>query len=533
MDKKYDFFDDIDDIDELYTDDDLYNDLLNPKENNKYDDLYDETINYDSNSLKNINGEEIIEEENNDDVIEDIEAEIIDEVECNPKTMKKNNKKNKRLGIMITAFIGVLLLTCILLFKGCSKNKKYTIKFDSDGGSDVLSQTIKYNEKANEPSDPVKMGYTFQGWYLGEKRYDFDSKVKSNLVLKAHWKEDTSELTGISIEQSSITILPGDTRKILVTFEPIDASADITWTSSNEEIVTVDDSGVITAIKEGTVIVTATTVDGNYTAACSVTVSNDAVKVSGIILNQDDFTINKGDTFQLTPVITPTNASDKSLLWTSSNDSVATIVNGKITALSAGSSTITVITNDGNYKDSLVVTVKDTKSNSNSNTTPIVDTSLKLNKTRLTLEEGSTITLVATVTPTTDTLTWTSSDQTVASVQNGKVVAHSPGDATITVKSSSGETASCTIKVAQAVQTNQDVYVVNLTPIKQEEIDTIKEYSVSVTKNNALFTDYTSIIYNDKTVTSLVDATDINTSITSAQIKLSTGDITAQVVYND
>jgi len=72
------------------------------------------------------------------------------------------------------------------------KNKKYTVRFDSDGGTNVEDQTITENNKANKPADPTKKEYTFEGWYLDDKKYDFDSSVTKDITLKARWKKENT-----------------------------------------------------------------------------------------------------------------------------------------------------------------------------------------------------------------------------------------------------------------------------------------------------------------------------------------------------
>ena len=77
------------------------------------------------------------------------------------------------------------------------KAVEYTVTFDSDGGSKVDAQTIKAGEKAKAPKAPTKEGYTFDGWFNGETKYDFNSPVKADLTFKAHWTEKVAEENGL------------------------------------------------------------------------------------------------------------------------------------------------------------------------------------------------------------------------------------------------------------------------------------------------------------------------------------------------
>lgn len=68
----------------------------------------------------------------------------------------------------------------------------FKVVFDSDGGSDVATQFVIEGDKAVEPEDPTKEGYTFEGWYKGTSEYDFDTAVVSHTTLKASWVEENN-----------------------------------------------------------------------------------------------------------------------------------------------------------------------------------------------------------------------------------------------------------------------------------------------------------------------------------------------------
>lgn len=89
----------------------------------------------------------------------------------------------------IIIVIGVVLIIACLVIYFIFDNKKYTITFDSDGGSVVEKQIVKRGEKVNKPTDPTRDGYIFIEWDLGSSIYDFSAKVTRNLILKAIWKE--------------------------------------------------------------------------------------------------------------------------------------------------------------------------------------------------------------------------------------------------------------------------------------------------------------------------------------------------------
>ena len=157
--------------------------------------------------------------------------------------------------------------------------------------------------------------------------------------------------TGISLNQTTLSFnAPNQTATLAATITPSNATnKNITWTSSNTAVATVSNAGVITAIANGMATITAKTTDGtNLTATCEVTVSI-PVLATGISLNQTTLSFNApNQTATLTATITPSNATNKTVSWTSSNTAVATVSNaGVVTAIANGTATITAKTTDG------------------------------------------------------------------------------------------------------------------------------------------------------------------------------------------
>ena len=171
------------------------------------------------------------------------------------------------------------------------------------------------------------------------------------------------------------------------------------------------------------------------------------IAITSITLNKSSLTLTKENSETLIATILPNNATNKTLNWSSSNPNVAIVENGKITAKSVGTATITVSNSDGTKKATCNVEVSD-KDDASSN---ILIDSITLNKSLLTLTEGNSETLIATVLPnnaTNKTLVWSSSNSNVAIVENGKITAKSVGTATITVSNSDGtKKATCNINV--------------------------------------------------------------------------------------
>ena len=168
----------------------------------------------------------------------------------------------------------------------------------------------------------------------------------------------------------------------------------------------------------------------------------EAQHAMGVTLNKSTLSLGTGSNGTLTATVSPADAADNSVTWSSSDASVAKVSgNGVVTGVSAGTATITVMTNDGGYTADCAVTVVQNP------------TGVALDKTAISLDVGSSDTLTATVSPADaegKSVTWSSSDGSVATVSNGVVTAVGAGTATITVKTNAGGyTASCTVTVIQ------------------------------------------------------------------------------------
>ncbi len=248
-------------------------------------------------------------------------------------------------------------------------------------------------------------------------------------------------VTGVTLDKTSITVDVGSTETLTATIVPSDATTQgLAWSSSNSAVATVS-NGVVTGVSAGTATIAVTTVDGAKTATCTVTVPEKQVPVTGISLNKSSGSIAVGSSDVLTATIVPTNASNKGVAWTTSNSAVATVSNGEVTGVSAGTATITATSADGGFTATCEYTV----------TAPVAVTGVTLNKTSANIAIGSTETLVATVAPADASnkgVAWSSSNSAVATVANGVVTGVSAGTATITVTTADGnKTATCDVTV--------------------------------------------------------------------------------------
>ncbi len=256
--------------------------------------------------------------------------------------------------------------------------------------------------------------------------------------------EAASETLSATVKQGSTTV----------------TSQKLVWKSDNTKVAKVDSSGKVTAVKEGETTVTVSLeAYPEKTATCTVKVTKELVPVTKITLDKTSLTLEVGGSDTIKATVSPDNATDPSVKWSSSNTSIAKVSNGKVTAVKEGKATITVEANDGSgVKATCEVTV----------TAAVIPAeSVTLSASSLELKVGESSSLTATVKPdnaTDKTVTWSSSNKDVATVDSsGKVTAVGEGKATITATANdgSGKSAACTVNVA-AAQTNVPVTDVEL-----------------------------------------------------------------------
>ena len=245
-------------------------------------------------------------------------------------------------------------------------------------------------------------------------------------------------VNSISLNKETTELWVNETEKLTVTYDPQDATTQsVTWSSSDNSVATVAPDGTITAVGKGTATITAKTSNGKEDK-CEVIVKQ---PVTGISLNKNTLELEKGATEKLTATVLPGNADgDKTVTWLSSNNDVATVENGVVTAIGKGSATITARTANG-IEATCAVTVG----------VPLKGISFKNNITEKTLNRTEQFTLEVVFNPTdTDvdkTIKWSSTDTSVATVVDGVVTAIGDGETVITATASNGMTATCKVKV--------------------------------------------------------------------------------------
>ncbi|MFA5660387.1 MAG: Ig-like domain-containing protein [Bacilli bacterium] len=282
------------------------------------------------------------------------------------------------------------------------------------------------------------------------------------------WGETNAETRNICTPQvevpvSSVSVSPasGDiylssaTKQLQLSASVLPSNATtktVTWTSSNPSVASVSNTGNVTGLSAGTTTITATsTKDNTKKGSATITVINDVVAVESVSVSPSVAGISLSSAvhqLQLNETVLPSNATSKSVTWTSSAPNVATVSStGLVTGLSVGTTTITATsTVDHTKKGSATITVS---------MDPVGVSGVTLSDTHVTLAKGETQTLTATVLPETaenKAVTWMTSDAGVATVNDGVVTAINSGNAIITVKTDDGDkTATTAILVVNDV----------------------------------------------------------------------------------
>ncbi len=237
-------------------------------------------------------------------------------------------------------------------------------------------------------------------------------------------------ITVSSIPVASVTVAPatadimvGGTVTLSASVLPANAgNTNVIWGSSNNAVATVN-NGVVTGVSAGTVTITAAAADGSgHSASCTVTVSA-PILVNSIALSKTSTELAVGSSETLTVAVAPTNASNKTVNWSSNNTAVAAVDNGTVKAVSAGTAVITASAADGSgVSASCTVTVKASAANT-----------FTISETAVNLTAGSTKQLYTRLdsADVTAGTSWSSTNTNVATVVNGKVTAKSAGTATI------------------------------------------------------------------------------------------------------
>lgn len=249
----------------------------------------------------------------------------------------------------------------------------------------------------------------------------------------------------IILNKHELTLNVGEKEKLTYQFEPTSiTTSKINWKSQNPNIATIDKDGNVTAISKGETIIIANASNstiGSISDTCKIIVNS--IDVTGISLSQNKYELEAGDSYQLIATISPENASNKNIIWESSNTSIATVSpEGLISALSEGSATIIA-----KSEENTTIIAKCSIS-----VIPVSVKGISLNKINISLTKNDTYQLIPHIYPDNaknKNIIWKSSNETIAKVDNnGNINTVELGECTITATTEDGGySATCNVKV--------------------------------------------------------------------------------------
>lgn len=293
--------------------------------------------------------------------------------------------------------------------------------------------------------------------YIGSREYARSLNFYRNLFKRGDDIDSDIVLavTGVELNKTALSLSVGAEETLQATVTPADAAdKTVTWSSSDETVATVSSNGKVTAVKAGQAEITAAA--GGKSATCTVTVSN--VAVTSVSLNKTTLTLTKGGSETLTAMVLPSNATDKTVTWTTSNSAVASVdASGKVTAVAGGSATITAAAGSKTATCEVTVTVPVRRlliGWDNNNDNLVVDYDSNGNPI-LRINSGKPLDLTLSASPSnhTETITWSMSNASSVALSNmsktgcrvlGTV---SGGAVTVYATASGGESASIDIVI--------------------------------------------------------------------------------------
>ncbi|MDR2560491.1 MAG: Ig-like domain-containing protein [Holophagales bacterium] len=255
--------------------------------------------------------------------------------------------------------------------------------------------------------------------------------------------------TRVEMNPQTLDLSVGGSGLLNPTMIPANATnTNVSFSSNAPDVALVSSIGLVTAKSAGQAVIMVTTEDGGYFGVCIVNVTNSKVNPTGVSLSETDIDLGViGETERLIATVSPSNATDKSLYWYSSDDSIVSVdMNGRVQARGVGAAVVTAETQVGGRKATCNVTV--------TGATAVPVTGVSLNKNTTTINIGETETLTAAIQPSNATnrrTTWATSNPAVATVNNGAVTGVAVGTATITVTTvDGGKTDTCAVTVTDA-----------------------------------------------------------------------------------
>ncbi|MBO5371378.1 MAG: Ig-like domain-containing protein [Lachnospiraceae bacterium] len=297
---------------------------------------------------------------------------------------------------------------------------------------------------------------------IGKATVTVTSKGNKKAVAKCKF----TVKQGVKTIQTAASLTMQKGKKVALKYGVAPANAankKVKFSTSNKKVATVDKKGKITAKKPGSAKITVKSADGCAKATVKVKVKKKITAATSVTLNKTALDMVPGASETLAATVAPAKAAGKKVYWVSSNAAVATVSkSGAVKAVADGTATITAVASDHSGKSAVcTVTVKTPVPPTPVEPTPVPPTpvdpkveveSVAVDPTEVTLKVGETATATATVAPanaTDKTITWSTSDANIATVDNGTITAVAAGTATVTAASSNGKTATVAVTVVK------------------------------------------------------------------------------------
>jgi len=215
--------------------------------------------------------------------------------------------------------------------------------WDASAGVEATDFTINYLD-------------LYGGWIQSV----FPSEDGVFAITEANFTHATNiPVTGVALDPSTLNLIVNETGQLTATISPENATNQlVAWSTTNNSVATVDQTGLVTASGTGTAKIVVTTDDGGFTDTCYVTVSAANIPVSGVTIQPTTMNLYVAETGQLTETVVPPDATNKNVTWSSTNEAIATVnATGLVTAVSEGVAKVAVTTVDGGFSDTCTVTV--------------------------------------------------------------------------------------------------------------------------------------------------------------------------------
>lgn len=269
--------------------------------------------------------------------------------------------KKKNIAILVAVIVVAVIVVLAVMFS----IKTYDVTFDTDGGSLVATQKVKVFKKATKPADPTKDGYTFDNWYYNDGIFDFDTRITKDMIIEARWLGDGTPSDG----------------KFTVSFNSNGGS-------SIASVKTHDDGTIdkpANPTREGYTFVSwqyngvdfdfSTKVTSNMTLVAKweegSSTSTESVPAEKVTLSPTNLSLKVGNTRRISVTLSPKEATNRSMSWSTSNNKVATVdKNGTVRAVGEGTATITVEVDGIKATVSVTVTKATTPTNPTNPTNP-------------------------------------------------------------------------------------------------------------------------------------------------------------------